>query len=209
MSKKPARWELFELIDAAYEPHKLNEILHVDKILGAGAYGITVQVFKKSGSNTAITLLRPHAEEQARTEFATLNRAAQTLVKQDKKYEPVIGMVTQAQDSAQHETNMQLADQQDVIAKKLYNNISITLTEGDSEKIYHSVTAEWVGYGERYKETALIPGQHFLELPNNTEAEKARKRHFAIELKKILIKLLKVRTMQLEDILLILSLSWV
>jgi len=179
MANKPNRWELFDLIDACYG-EKAEDVSYVGTILGAGAYGVTVQLKKYDEQDTALTLLRSYAFEKAKTEFDTLYRSAQDLVKKDPKYDPVITMVKQADKASDEETNMKLAEQQDKIAQRLYNNVEIQIGDEEKGNTYIFTTAEWLGYGTRYKETAIIPGTHFMDMPETTPEEKAEKRNIAI-----------------------------
>ena len=178
MANKPNRWELFDLIEECYGG-KAKSIVHVGAILGAGAYGITAEIEKNNGELSALTLLRSYAAEKAKTEFDTLGRAAHFLVKEDARYEPVINMVNQANASSDAETDMDLALQQNSIAEALYNSTSIQIGTNKADT-YTFQTATWIGHGERYKETAIVPGQHFQDLPEFTAGEKAEKRKIAM-----------------------------
>ncbi len=179
MSNKPYRWELFRILRDSYPG--LNEISYVDCILGAGAFGITLLAYNYgTHGNKAITLLRPFAANRSKSEFETLRKAAQLLVSQHPEYEPVLEMISQAEESAHNETNMEVANQQNLIAHDLYKNITVTLIENNKKVNIHFVVADWIGFGPKYKETAYVPGEHFLELPEITQAQKQRKRRLAI-----------------------------
>jgi len=179
MADKPNRWELFKLLDECYGD-KVKDIKYVGDILGAGAYGVTAKVQKHNNDESAITLLRAHAFERAKTEFNTLQASAKILARKDKKFLPVIEMVAQANRASDEETNMELAAKQNKIAEKLYDDITVTIGPESKQNTYTFFTADWLGYGKRYKETAVVPGKHFTDVPFTTGDEKAEKRNLAI-----------------------------
>jgi hypothetical protein len=157
----PLRWELHEWLEENYTPHQqADPVLRMGQMLGAGSYGVTVQVFKQSAAITAVTLLRPNMYEQAQDEFMILNRAAEVLIRKNSMFRSFDDMQCEAAVASRKEVDMDVAKLQQGYAEALYNHFKVTINGVNFE----FKAAPWVSHGKRYKETAVIQGLHFNDL---------------------------------------------
>jgi hypothetical protein len=152
------RWQMWDLVDkTGLQPARIG------RTLGSGAYGITVET-----PNSAITLLRKDVREQAAREFGIFKTAAQNLAVLRPNFSSVIDMVEQAQAMAKVETDMELAARQTQEAAKHYDGLRVK-ADGIT---FTFETAKWIDHGKDYKQTAIVKGQHFNDLPDKTPLEK-------------------------------------
>lgn len=187
MAARPRRWTIFEIIDQTIEPPVYNipgeegRIEHVGKILGSGAYGITVELLNKDGSYTALTLLRPNARARAERGFVKFGEAAEILIAKHPQLKPLTDMVAQAHNMSVIETDMELAAEQSIIAAENYNGLKVKVDNLD----VHFSAAPWLRHGQNrqtgdgYKETSVVLGEHFLDMPETTPQELALKQKIA------------------------------
>jgi hypothetical protein len=156
----PYRWQLHELIDAAGLRPTIGR---VGKMLGSGAYGITVKT-----ASSAITLLRANVRARANREFDILQTGAKNLSQRRPKFASLVAMIAQARSMAKIETDMDMAARQSKEAQKHYEGLQV---EADGT-VFTFRTARWIRHGKDYKETGLIAGLHFNDLPTDTSEQK-------------------------------------
>jgi hypothetical protein len=163
----PTRWQLHEWAETMYPQTALgvNGIHHIGEILGCGSYGVTVHAYKDSGAETAITFLRPHMYEQAHDEFMILDAAAKILIAKNPVFKPFNDMQKEAALASEKEVQMSIAAVQQMSAEKLYEGLVISV----NDHVFKFNVANWVGHGEQYKETSIIPGYHFNDLDKSSE----------------------------------------
>jgi hypothetical protein len=161
----PRRWEIHEWAELYYAADANDGIVSIDEILGSGAYGVTVVANKRSGVQTAITFLRPYVAESSEDEFLVLDFASKALIKKNPAFRPFNDMQLEASLSSRNEVSMNIAQLQQQFADQLYTGLEIRV--GDCRCIFG--VAEWVGYGEQYKETKIITGVHFNDLDDKHE----------------------------------------
>ena len=140
--------------------------VHVGPVLGVGAYGAAVALEKEDETKTACTLLKPSAD-QAESMFGKFSEATQIMIGQKPQLRPVVGMIEQAKANSAPEINMEHAAKQEEVAKQT-NGFRVMI---DGVPVEFE-TARWVGHGERYKETEIVEGEHFNDLPENTSTER-------------------------------------
>ena len=166
---KPFQWDVHKLVAA----NGLEErIAHVGPVLGAGAYGITIKTDRTDGTNTATTFLRPHVRERAEREFSVLADAVQHFLGKHPNFSPVLDMIQQARSMAKVETDMDLAAKQAIIAQDHYDNVVIV---ADGKRFVFG-TAPWLEHGPDYKETGIVEGAHFNDLPSGSGEDAAYQR---------------------------------
>lgn len=172
------RWKIFEWLESFGPDREVgaSPTVHVGKLLGVGAYGATVALEKADGQHTACTLLKPSAEALASGMFEKFGAASEVLIEKRKNMKPVREMIGQAGRMSKIETDMSIAKSQAEVAAKNYNGMRVTV---DGQEFTFE-TAKWVGNGQRYKETAIVDGLHFNELPTGTEAERSFKHRAAM-----------------------------
>jgi len=170
----PKRWELIEWLDER-GPTKNNRNIRIGKMLGCGSYGVTVELDYGEGKRTACTILRPDAASRAETEFGRFSASIKQLIKQHPNLKPLVAIIEHARHNSKIETNMDLAAQQANVAAHHTHGFKVEI---DGEAIDFA-PAKWVGHGAEYKETAIVTGKHFNDLPANSEAEQHTKWRFA------------------------------
>jgi hypothetical protein len=175
MAINPRREDIIALTKL-YEPATPNDaITHVGKVLGAGSYGVTVEVTKQSGEQTAITFLQPNVREKASDEFARLETAVEILSNKNKKFEPLKEMVRQAKEMSVQETDMDLAAKQGEVAAKLYDNVEIKV----GGETFQFGAAKFLSHGAEYKEFEIIGGAHFNDIVKDDSQDKAHIKNLA------------------------------
>lgn len=176
-AQDPMRHEVLEWVkvsnDALEHDGRKNEcIVEVGRVLGAGSYGITVEGTLENGSTIARTILYPYVRERADKQFGTLEKAADILVKKDKRFEPVKDMIRQASRMSGIETDMDIAAKQAETADKLYSDLKVTV---DAEEFSFSA-AKYLGHGHDHKDFEIIPGAHFNDVADEAKSEAAQAR---------------------------------
>lgn len=163
----PERWEIHEWSENFYLPQARDPIQLMGAMLGSGSYGVTMQAYKQSGAETAITFLRAHVVEQAQDEFMILDRAAKILINKNAVFKSVDDMQHEAALSSKKEVDMDIAAKQQLVAQKLYQDLEISV----NRHRFRFGVAGWVGHGRHYKETQIVPGIHFNDLKLSEELE--------------------------------------
>jgi len=171
------RWKIFEwLKDFGPDTAPGNpKTVRVGKLLGVGAYGATVALEKENNQLTACTLLKPAADTLAETMFDRFKDAAEILLTKRTRMQPVREMIAQAGRMSKIETDMSVAESQAKVAAENYNGMKVSVNGQE----FTFRTANWVGSGKRYKETEVIEGKHFNELPTDTEVNRSFKANAA------------------------------
>lgn len=169
---RPYRWEIFERLRAAMPKNTLRT-MSVGKLLGSGSYGYTVEKNSMLGwlGTSALTLLRPDVAYQAQHQFAHFRETAEKLSKIDTKWEPLVGILKNAEEMSEIEADFNIAGEQIRYAVGLYNSYKIK-TDNQSFKIK---TAPLYDCGDEYKDVGLGHGEHFNDLPENNAKEKSYK----------------------------------
>lgn len=153
----PFRWTVHDLI----EKNGLeSNITHVGPVLGAGAYGITVETHRLDGIKSATTFLRPNVRARANREFGVFEKAGQNFIRKHPGFTSVLDMIGQAKTMSRVETNMDLAAKQVESARQHYDGVTLLV---DGKKFIFRA-APWLGHGKDYKEAGIISGQHFNDL---------------------------------------------
>lgn len=172
------RWKLFEwLNEFGPDTNPDNpKTVRVGKRLGVGAYGATAELEKQTGDCTACTLLKPSADSLAEVMFDKFERAAEILIARRPELAPVGEMIRQANRASKVETDMSVAADQAKVAAQNYNGTKVNVNGRE----FNFRTAEWIGSGQRYKETEIIPGEHFNDLAADTPEAKQFKQDAAV-----------------------------
>lgn len=175
---QPARWDLFEMIDAAVPPEHQGTI---GKVIGSGSYFITVD----KGSSV-LGVLRPYARERAEDGFNVMRKACDALAQypgQDYKNFTAIfsNIIGKAQQMSEIETDMEIGAVQDRMAHQLYNGRSLKI----GRDVYHVAVADWVSRGDEYKEVKKVDGIHFNDLPRGKFKSTFAKAYFKLEMENI------------------------
>lgn len=168
---RPFRWNIFERMREVMPGDARADVTKVCECLGAGAYGYTIRAEKGFGES-AITLLRPNVEHEARYQFEKFRQTAESLAEEDPAWEPLIDIMSHARDMAAVEANFEIAARQIKQAGKHYDGLSVTV---DGYKFDFS-TARLKGHGMEFKETTLAKGTHFNDLASASAEEKAYKK---------------------------------
>jgi len=150
----PLRWEVHDMAE-----HYPSLIMRMGKMLGAGSYGVTMSIEKINGAESAVTFLRPDAITAA-DQFLILEKMAEILIKKNVIFKPLNDMQREASASSRKEIDMQIAFHQQGKAQQMYDGLEITI----DQHLFKFGVAEWIGFGERYKETKVISGEHFNDL---------------------------------------------
>lgn len=175
---QPARWDLFDMIDASVPPEHQGTI---GKVIGSGSYFITVDK-----GDSVLGILRPYARERAEDGFNIMQKTCDALEKypgQDYQSFSAIfrNIIGKAQQMSEIETDMEIGAVQDQIAHQLYNGRSLKIG-GD---VYRLEVADWIGRGDEYKEVKKVGGIHFNDLPRGEFKSKFAKAYFKLEMENI------------------------
>ena len=173
----PNRDELFDIMRGALPESEMAKIEHVDRVLGAGSFFVTVQV-KYDGRDCVIALMRPFAHDLTESGVKMISNTINDLVKADKKYAPLKNILNQARESAYSEIDIEQDHAKYMHAKGVYEKYSVTV--GDAT--YSPDVAKWLAYGaanngqNAYKIMEMADG-HSL---TSSEWSDEQKREFAI-----------------------------
>lgn len=173
MSQKPSRWQVHEMMQTVPEPEDIQQHTRkVGKVLGAGAYGVTIMRERQDGEKTAVTVLPKYVRERAEYEFGNFERATRLLAERDPQFALLVGLVQEARHMANIETNMDIAAKQAELASQAYDNLGFEI---QGQQVQMS-TAPWIRHGKDFKETAMVTGIHFNDLPTHTPEQRKIKK---------------------------------
>ena len=161
----PTNFQVHHWIKDIYP--RAAEIERYDGVLGTGSYAVTLGI-RRSGLRTALSLTKPDAEKSAKQEFGYFNKTASQLAPKDSIFAPLPRLVRQAEHSSKIETDDVLNARQIKQAESLYNGTVVSV-DGEDFVFY---VAPLLEHGPGYKETLIIPGQHFNDIAKKSENPK-------------------------------------
>jgi hypothetical protein len=165
MAAAPFRPEIHEWLETfgPLSDEQVRNNAHVGETLGAGAWGVTVRLQREAIGESAVTLLRPHAREQAEFEFNTLEKALDLLESRhpDIDCAAIRQLLREARRMSLLESDMDVAAEQSSSASK--NSDGFIVMVNGHRHVFS--TAEWISHGKRYKDTRIASGTHLNDLP--------------------------------------------
>ncbi|MBI3618913.1 hypothetical protein HY213_02655 [Candidatus Peregrinibacteria bacterium] len=150
-------------------------IRHVEKVAGSGSMFVAVRLRMSDGRRQVLALRRPFVESRADTGFGTMTSMAKELPKGDKSRSTLEEIIAQAKRKIGVEADPRVAREQYDAAKRLYEDLTVTV-DGQA-MVFHvpQVTAS----GEEFFLMEELTGQHFLELSSRQE-DAGRRRALAM-----------------------------
>ena len=172
---RPTRWEVWRIIDSL-EPQALTGVTRVGSVLGSASMNIAVNVeLAGDGGEEVLSLSRPYARERAQFGFQAMSRTAQMYEEGSPFRETIIGMVEGAEKRAEIEVDCVFAEPQYKTANGMYHG-EVAKIAGRTLRF---TSAEVTQTGRGYYRMTKVPGVHFAELPEETEAEFVEKSQIA------------------------------
>ena len=172
----PLRWDMLSRLNTVLPASNREDIASINEVLGGGAYQYTVRITKKDGSESALSPLQhKNVRQRANTEFQNFTHAAEQITQQHPEFEPLKDIIRQAQHMSSIETDYDIGEQQDSLAKTLYTGLTVCV---DGHRIPFT-TVDWLTHGMEYKEASIAEGVAFNDLPESTSEEQAYKQTIA------------------------------
>lgn len=179
MAAPPARWDLITRYEQVVPEEYRAEIKRIGTLKGAASYFMTLGLEHQDDTTSVMALQRENARAQAKEGFRLLHGLVDELRKTDvelsKIADTVTEMIRQAESMSDIETDADIGNQQVALAQELYNGLHITV-DGET---FHFSTAPWIAYGAEFRDQKEMHGQHFNDLPEQTEQQQARKKAIA------------------------------
>jgi len=184
-SSQPPRWEMYEWYNATVPEDKQKKL---GKIIGSGSYFVAVE-----SDETVYSLLRPYARELAESKFEKMLKMCDILnQKDDKKYKDFSnifrGIVEKAASMSEIETDLNIGEIQDKMARQIYHNPEdgsgkiLDLGNGKTATLH---VADWESFGETYKETKKVHGEHFNDFEDEEFKKSFSKAYLQLELENL------------------------
>lgn len=178
----PKRYEIFESIENAetFDDGRLKgQTPYVGRLLGSGSFGFTVEVKNEPEAQTghALTMLHPNALETANNQFKKFfTPISKKLAGKNKKlFGALPSIITQARHLTAIEADFLIGGEQTKVAEAQYGGIQVQSDGYD----FQIKAAHIDDFGRRFKKTELASGEHFNDLPTNTNQEQAYKKAVA------------------------------
>lgn len=178
----PKRYEIFESIENAetFDDGRLKgQTPYVGRLLGSGSFGFTVEVKDEPEAQTghALTMLHPNALETANNQFKKFfTPISKKLAGKNKKlFGALPSIITQARHLTAIEADFLVGGEQTKVAEAQYSGIQVQSDGYD----FQIKAAHIDDFGRRFKKTELASGEHFNDLPTNTNQEQAYKKAVA------------------------------
>jgi hypothetical protein len=173
---EPFRWEIQEWIDKNLPPSLLRQIKRLGNVLGSGSLYVVVELEMMDDTVVVLALLRPFAEQRAANGFDIMSRAVNQLKSDHPHLETLLELLEQGKRQTRLETDFELVVPQYAKAHEIYQGATITM----SGQTFHFSVPSILTHGPRFRLMEKAPGEHFLDLPEATEAERAYKRELAM-----------------------------
>ncbi|MBM3227441.1 hypothetical protein FJZ27_01080 [Candidatus Peribacteria bacterium] len=188
-ASEPARWDVTQWVESARSElereynavqgsQEAAKVSRIGDVVGSGSIYVVVEVEMSDGNSYMLSLLRPDVENRGRAGFETMRRMSDNL-ELDSGHSIVQTtreLIDQANQRLGLEVDCPLAKQQYGAAREIYRGASIAV---DGEQFYFD-SADVIVAGEKFFLMSKIQGQHFIELPENNDAEKTSKKRQAM-----------------------------
>ena len=185
-SAQPTRRGLYALYDCCVPMDQQKEL---GEIKGAGSYFIAVE---SADGKSVYSLLRENARDRANAEFERMLFMCKILrAKKEEKYVTFArifeGIVNKANTMSDIETDLDVGKCQDRMARQIYCNDDgsekvLNLEDGIQATLH---VAKWNSFGEKYKETEKVEGEHFNDFPDAVFKHHFAKAYLQLELENL------------------------
>jgi hypothetical protein len=185
----PPRWQLWQMIREVLPDNRYKEITHVGKLLGSASYNLALQVHTNDGKESVLSLLREHAEADAKKGFIhiknTIMAAGHPRIQSIRS--AAVSIIEEAEVLSQIEMDHEMSKQQFAQAVEIYYNRVINI----GNYVINVFPAKLIHSGPGYRFIDLMQGIEFNELPIENAEDKTAKKAIAqavlfIELSNIL-----------------------
>lgn len=167
----PYRWELWRLISKVLPTSSKDAILHLGHLLGSASYHLALEYVTQAGESQVLLLLRENAASDAKKGFAHLNRTVlactHPLIEQLRQL--FLNLIQEAEEMSHAELDNTIADQQQVIAARLYHGDTLQIV---IDKIAYQVNFEAtrsLNSGPGYRVLTRMRGCEFNQLTNQPQ----------------------------------------
>lgn len=196
---EPHRWTALRWIDTHRDemmksyterkgvPEGSVSITRVGNVVGSGSFYVAVEVSLSDGTSHILALRRPYIKERAEQGFSVLRKMSENLYGEESTGSTLVGLIEDASARAEIESHAFEASVRYEKAKEMYETASVDI-DGET---FDFTAPNVFAVGEAFFLMAEMPGEHFADLPEGTDAEKARKRKISmailgVELRNIL-----------------------
>lgn len=174
----PFRWDLMDQIQQQVLPDLKKRMRHIGALMGSASFYLAVELDLQDGMAGVLKLLRPYAEERAKNGFRIMAQMVNLLHKNfsDVTIITLKQMIAQAEQSATQEADGNLSLHQAAYAATIYDGRTVEI--GDVSIGMH--VCKILEAGPDYQFIQKAPGNHFNDLPEDTEDQLLYKKQIAL-----------------------------